>query len=160
MLKRLLIVSLCLLTLNVCIFAQTKKSDAKRMPAAPAIDKAYLQKYWDAWSSMNTDNAAVYYASGPHTFYDIAPLKYGSWEEYQKGVKSLLANYKSASFTLNDDTDIHPHGDLTWITSTVKEQMTTTGGKVEMGSFRWTAIFENQSGKWLIVHEHVSEPLQ
>ena len=38
--------------------------------------------------------------------------------------------------------------------------MTTKGGKVEMGNFRWTVIWENQDGKWLIVHEHVSEPLQ
>ena len=29
-----------------------------------------------------------------------------------------------------------------------------------MGNFRWTAIFENEDGKWLIVHEHVSEPIQ
>jgi hypothetical protein len=29
-----------------------------------------------------------------------------------------------------------------------------------MGNFRWTVIFENQDGKWVIVHEHVSAPLQ
>jgi ketosteroid isomerase-like protein len=28
-----------------------------------------------------------------------------------------------------------------------------------MATFRWTAIFEKQAGKWLIVHEQVSEPL-
>jgi ketosteroid isomerase-like protein len=28
-----------------------------------------------------------------------------------------------------------------------------------MGNFRWTAVFEKQDGKWLIAHEHVSEPL-
>jgi len=42
----------------------------------------------------------------------------------------------------------------------VAEQMTSTAGKVEMGNFRWTVIFENDDGKWLIVHEHVSEPAQ
>jgi SnoaL-like domain len=30
----------------------------------------------------------------------------------------------------------------------------------EMGNLRWTVVFENQDGKWLIVHEHVSAPLQ
>jgi hypothetical protein len=29
-----------------------------------------------------------------------------------------------------------------------------------MGNFRWTVVLENQDGKWLTVHEHVSEPLQ
>jgi len=32
-------------------------------------------------------------------------------------------------------------------------------GKREMGTFRWTVVFEKQNGKWLIVHEHVSAPL-
>jgi hypothetical protein len=29
-----------------------------------------------------------------------------------------------------------------------------------MGNFRWTVIWENEDGKWLIVHEHVSAPVQ
>jgi hypothetical protein len=28
-----------------------------------------------------------------------------------------------------------------------------------MGNFRWTVVLDNQDGKWLIVHEHVSEPV-
>ena len=67
---------------------------------------------------------------------------------------------KSAKFTLNDDAAIHPHGDLVWATATVKSEMTTKAGKVEMSNFRWTVVFENQDGKWMIVHEHVSAPLQ
>ena len=34
-----------------------------------------------------------YYARGPHTFFDIAPLKYSSWEEYEKGVAAILKKY-------------------------------------------------------------------
>ena len=98
--------------------------------------------------------------TGPHTFYDIAPLKYNSWDEYEAGVKGLAANYKSAKFTVNDDAAIHAHGDLVWATATISEEMTNKSGKVEMGNFRWTAIWENQGGKWLIVHEHVSQPVQ
>jgi ketosteroid isomerase-like protein len=156
-------IALCLLTLAACFaqagFAQTKKSDAKKS-AGPIPDKAFLQKFWDGWSTLNPDNTAQYYATGPHTYFDIAPLKYNSWDEYKKGASALVASYKSAKFTLNDDLAIHPHGDLVWITSTVSEEMTTKAGKVEMGNFRWTAIFENVDGKWLNVHEHVSEPLQ
>ena len=42
----------------------------------------------------------------------------------------------------------------------MKEEMTTKAGKLEMGTFRWTVIWENVDGKWLIVHEHVSAPIQ
>ncbi len=38
-------------------------------------------------------------------------------------------------------------------------EMTHKAGKIDMGNFRWTAVFEKQDGKWMIVHEHVSEPL-
>ena len=154
--KRLSAVLLCLLALTLSVFA--KPAPSKSAPPTP--DKAYLQKIWDGWSTLDTANVGKFYASGPHTFFDIAPLKYNSWEEYEKGVKTELADYKSAKFTLNDDVAIHPHGDLVWATATVKEEMTTKAGKVEMGNFRWTVVLENQDGKWMIVHDHTSEPIQ
>src|ERR1700684_4164566 len=110
MLKPLLTVSLCLLTLTLTGFAQTKKPMAKKSAAGPTPDKVYLQKIWDGWSTLDTANVSKYYATGPHTFFDIAPLKYDNWEEYEKGVKNVLSGYKSAKFTLNDDAAIHPHG--------------------------------------------------
>jgi ketosteroid isomerase-like protein len=154
MLKRATTIFFCLLILISALsgVAQTKKSGGQ------APDKAYLQKIWDGWATLDTANVAKFYATGPHTFFDIAPLKYGSWDEYEKGSKALINEYKSAKFTVSDDVAIHPHGDLVWATATVAEQMTTTAGKVEMGNFRWTVIFENEDGKWMIVHEHVSVP--
>jgi ketosteroid isomerase-like protein len=159
MLKRLFMISFCLLIVASAQTAQMKKSN-KKMPAEiNSIDKAYLQKIWDGWSTLDPANTAKFYAPGPDSFFDIAPLKYNSWEEYEKGVKGVLAGYKSAKFTVNDDAAIHPHGDLVWATATVADEMINKSGKVEMGNFRWTVIFENQDGKWLIVHEHVSAPL-
>jgi ketosteroid isomerase-like protein len=154
--KRVSVFLLCLLALTAVSFAKP----AKKSTAPPAPDKAYLQKIWDGWSTLDPANVAKYYATGAHVFFDIAPLKYDSWDEYEKGVKSVLAGYKSAKCAVNDDVSIHAHGDLVWATATISEEMTAKTGKVEMGNFRWTVVFENQDGKWLIVHEHVSEPLQ
>jgi ketosteroid isomerase-like protein len=160
MLKRFLTVSLCLFVITLSAAAQAKKPAAKKATAGPAPDKTYLQKIWDGWSTLDPANTAKFYATGSNTFFDIAPLKYSSWEEYEKGVKGVLSGYKSAKFTVNDDAAIHPHGDLVWATATIHEEMTSKAGKVEMGNFRWTVVFENEDGKWLIVHEHVSAPLQ
>jgi ketosteroid isomerase-like protein len=157
--KRLPTVLLFLLAFTLSAVAQPPKPAAKKA-APPAPDKAYLQKIWDGWSTLDPASVATHYASGLHTFFDIAPLKYRSWDEYQKGVKVVLSGYKSAKFTVNDDAAIHPHGDLVWATATVAYEMTGKANKVEMGNFRWTVIFENQDGKWTTVHEHVSEPLQ
>jgi ketosteroid isomerase-like protein len=151
-------------TLLLCVFSLTlsalAKPPAKKPVPGLAPDKAYMQKIWDGWSTLDPANTAKYYASGPHTFFDIAPLKYNSWDEYEKGVRQVLSGYKSAKFTVNDDLAIHPHGDLVWATATIKDEMTAKSGKVEMGNMRWTVVFEYQDGKWLIVHEHVSAPLQ
>jgi ketosteroid isomerase-like protein len=149
-------VSLCLLILAV---ASVAKPLPKKSTADPAPDRAYMQKVWDGWSTLDPDNVTKFYAGGPHTFYDIAPLKYNNWDEYENGVRGELSKYKSAKFTVDDDIAIHPHGDLVWCTATISEEMTTKAGKIEMGNFRWTSIWENHDGKWLIVHEHVSAPL-
>jgi ketosteroid isomerase-like protein len=138
-------------------FAQTKKATGKA--AGPGPDKALLQKIWDGWATLDPANVAQFYATGPHTFFDIAPLKYGSWEEYQKGVVNVLADFKTAKLTVNDDAVIHPAGEFYWGTATVKEDVTMKSGKREMATFRWTFVFAKQDGKWVLVHEHISEPL-
>lgn len=152
---------ICLIVVSLALLAaaQPPKPVAKK-PALSAPDRAYAQKIWDGWATLDTAKVASFYASGPHTFFDIAPLKYGSWEEYENGVKGELATYQSATFTVNDDLAIHPHGKLAWGTATVKYEMMAKSGKVDAGNFRWTVVFENQDGKWLIVHEHVSAPMQ
>ena len=160
MLKRLLTVFICIAVLSLSSFAASKKPSKKGAPSGPSPDKAYMQKVWDAWGTLDASKAGEFYAQGPHTFYDIAPVKYDSWDEYDKGVRTVLAGYKSAKFTVNDDAQIHAAGEFVWGTATLKSDMTQKSGKREMATFRWTVVFEKQDGKWLIVHEHVSVPSQ
>jgi len=155
--KRLSTIVTCVLMLTIASFAADKKPAAKKTTGGP--DKAYLQKIWDGWAALDGSKQAEFYATGPHLYFDLAPLKYASWDEYQSGVAKLLDEYKSATLTVNDDAEIHTVGDTAWVASTVKADMMKKTGKREMATFRWTAIFEKHDGKWLIVHEHVSEPM-
>jgi ketosteroid isomerase-like protein len=141
------------------VFCATAQKSTKPV-AAGTVDKAYLQKIWDGWATLDASNQRQYYAQGPHVFFDDEPLKYNSWGEYESTVSKELADYSAAKFTVNDDAQIHRVGDNYWITSTVASDMTHKSGKHEMATLRWTAIFEKQGGKWLIVHEHVSVPAQ
>jgi ketosteroid isomerase-like protein len=137
-----------------------KKEKATKPAAASTVDKAYLQKIWDGWATLDAAGQKKYYAQGPHVFFDDEPLKYSSWDEYQATTTKEFAEYKSGSFKVNDDAQIHKSGDLYWCTATVALDMTQKSGKREQSTLRWTAIFEKQNGKWLIVHEHVSVPQQ
>jgi ketosteroid isomerase-like protein len=150
---------IAVLGLVVCLAMAGAGQKASKAGAAGAVDKAYLQKIWDGWATLDAAGQKQYYAQGPHVFFDIAPLKYGSWDEYQAGVTKELGDYKAATFRVNDDLQIHKSGDAYWITATVATDMTHKSGKRDMGQFRWTAVFEKQDGKWLIVHEHVSAPM-
>jgi ketosteroid isomerase-like protein len=148
-----------MLGLSVSAFCTAKKAGAK-MADASAPDKAYLQKVLDGWSSLDPADARKFYAHGPGTFFDVTPLRYNSWEEYESGVRKLLTNYQSIKLTLNDDAAVHVHGDMAWAAATIKEDSVLHTGRHEMATMRWTVIFERQNGQWLIVHDHTSQPLQ
>jgi ketosteroid isomerase-like protein len=153
--KRLLTILMCVLALSLSSLGASKKKTV----AAGAPDKAYLQKLMDGWSAGNPAIMAQYYDQGDYTLFDIVPLKYNNWAEYQKGVEEVLKGYKSFKLTVNDDAQMHSDGNLTWAAATLKEDAITAAGKHELATLRWTVIFEKQGGKWLIVHEHTSEPL-
>jgi len=158
MLKRLSTIFICVMLAMSAGFA-AHKSSKKKSAVGPIPDKALLQKIWDGWGTLDPANTAQFYATGSNVFFDIAPLKYDSWEEYQAGVKNVLAGFKSAKFSVNDDAQMNPAGDVVWGTATVKEDAVMKSGKRDLATFRWTFVFGKQDGKWVLVHEHISEPL-
>ena len=115
--------ALLVLVVSMAI-AATAQKPAQTSAAGGAVDKAYVQKIWDGWAAMDPSNQKQYYAQGPHAFFDIAPLKYASWDEYQEGATKVLAGYKAAKFVVNDDLQIHKCGEAYWATATVAFDMT------------------------------------
>ena len=162
--KRLSLALFAVFVLALSSFAADKKADHKmaaHKSEGGGPDVAYLQKIWDGWSTMKTENVAGFYNQSPdHTFFDEAPLKYNNWQEYQTGVQVLLKDLKTLRLTVNDDARIHRVGDFAWGFATIKEEATTNSSKHEMATLRWTVVFEKVGDKWLIVHEHVSVPSQ
>jgi ketosteroid isomerase-like protein len=151
---------IAMLAFVACITVTGLAQKAGKASTGGVVDKAYLQQIWDGWAGLDAPKQKQFYAQGPHVFFDIAPLKYASWDEYEAGVIKELSDYKAAKFTVNDDLQIHKAGDAYWVTSTIASDMTHKSGKRDMGQFRWTSILEKKDGKWLIVHEHVSSPIE
>lgn len=156
--ERVVVVLICVF---ICLgVAETKRATAKKSTGVAGLDKAYIQKIWEGWDALDATKQSQFYAKGQHLFFDVAPLKYTSWTEYETGVAKEFADYKGAQFTVNDDAEIHTSGEYAWAAATVKADMEKKNGKRELSTMRWTAVFQKQGGKWLIVHEHVSEPIQ
>lgn len=129
--------------------------------APPAYDfKALMRKELDAWSTLDTDKAAVFFAKdADNVYYDIAPVKYTGWAEYAAGVKQTFPELASIKFLMRDDVRAHQHGTLAWATATVHTTLTTKGGTQQEVECRWTVIWEKRGKDWLVVHEHFSAPL-
>jgi ketosteroid isomerase-like protein len=154
------VIAISMLALAFTFTALAKdKSSAGKSQGGGTVDKAYLQKIWDGWATLNPDNTAQFYAKGSRMFFDIAPVKYNSWDEYQAGVRKVLSGFQSATFKVNDDAQIHQAGKNVWIAATIASDMVEKSGKHDMSTMRWTAVFDKTGGQWLIVHEHVSEPI-
>lgn len=157
----LLFVVALVLNLSLCAVAQEKESH-EMAPAKSSFDKAVLQKVWDGWCTLDPANVAKYYGKEKaHVFYDVSPLQYHGWAEYEAGVKPLLAQWKSAKCKVNYDGQIREETpNMAWSASTVDMDVVTKEGKEQKMTVRWTTIWHKHGANWVIAHEHVSAPMQ
>ncbi len=139
--------------------AKTKAAPSKKAAGASAApDRALAQKIWDAWCTLDTNNPAPYYDQTPSNLYfDLAPRKYNGFQEYKTGAQAMLAGFQSCTATVNPDLTFHRAGNTVWADGTIDASAVMKDGNKE--ELRWTAVWENKGGKWLIVHEHVSVPM-
>lgn len=155
------VITTAVLLISFGSVAQTATPAPAHDPKAAPVDRAYLQSIWDGRAATDLDKQAKFYVQGPgHLFFDVAPLKYSSWQEYRDGVAPSLKDAPKVTFTLNDDLQIHPAGAYTWVASTLTMSGNSPQGEKETLQLRWTAVLEQQDGRWLITHEHVSAPAE
>ncbi|HSE50065.1 MAG TPA: SgcJ/EcaC family oxidoreductase [Terriglobales bacterium] len=166
--KKILFLVTLIALLSGPLFSQTRPRKAPR-PAAPApaadADSAdqlrkRLQQVMNAWSAMDPDAAARFYAKDADlVFFDLTPLQYKGWDEYYLGTKKLFANYTELNIRLRDDAHVHFRGDMAYATAIWDVFAQLADGSKQELALRWTVILERRDGEWLVVHEHVSAPL-
>ena len=149
------LLSLVLLLIAAAMSAQPK-------PKAPAVappDAAWMQQVWDAWNTLDPANAARFYDKSPNDiFFDITPLEYKGWTQYEVGTKPVLAGFQSLNCKVAQP-EIHSLGRWAWGTSLVNCDAVMKDGTKSPMHLRYTGVFQNRTGEWLIVHEHISAPL-
>jgi len=157
--RSLLAVTILLLIAGFCPAQQPAAGGKSASSALQSPSPKLMQEILDAWSTMNPANAAPYYDQRPSdVFFDILPMKYSGFANYAKGAADVLAGFRSLTFTLGNDAQVHLHGSLAWATATWGLTGTLkTGNKAAMDG-RWTVVWEKKGDRWLIVHEHVSVP--
>ena len=122
--------------------------------------KPIVEKLLPAWATLDTKNPAPFYAKDVGlTFYDIAPLKYTGWADYEAGFRKIAGAWKSMKLTLNPDLQATRNGNIAWATYTATFEIEPKEGAVMKGEARTTDIFEKRGNDWVIIHEHVSAPM-
>lgn len=134
---------------------------AQQKAADDATFRKLIDGYCAAWSTGNADNPARFYAREDGlVFYDVAPFAYHGWKEYHDGVKKqLFNNLESGTLTAGKDLRVTRHGMVAWTTVSMHFSEKTKDGKTSETEIRYTGIWEKRPAGWLLVHEHLSAPL-
>ncbi|HUI75666.1 MAG TPA: nuclear transport factor 2 family protein [Candidatus Acidoferrum sp.] len=132
-----------------------------------ASDDATFRKLTDAycaaWSSGSADAPARFYAKDADlVFYDLAPFSYHGWKQYHEGVQKEFfnSNFESGKLTAGKDLKVVRRGNIAWTTVSMHFSEKTKDGKATETQIRYTGIWERRGSRWLLVHEHLSAPME
>lgn len=126
---------------------------------ATAELRPYMDKVYAAWQTLDVAKAAPYYAKDTNlVFFDVAPLQFKGWNEYEASFRKTSADWKSIELTMGKDFKATKSGNIAWATYTMAFNITPKEGAPMKGETRGTDILEKRGENWVIVHEHVSAP--
>jgi len=149
-----------LIVLATAWLAGCGDSDAGKPKDATAFFRPHMEKVYSAWSSLDASKPAMFYAKDANlAFFDVTPLKYKGWQEYEDGFRKVAADWSSGQITLGPDFHASQAGNIAWITYTLDLMIQPKTGDVMKMQARGTDILEKRGEDWLIIHEHVSVPM-
>ena len=123
--------------------------------------KALYDQFSAAFNAKSVDGVMKVFAPGKEllVFDVIPPRQYAGWDAYKADFKGFFAGYKGPiKFTISD-LSFQLSGDLGFGHSMQRVVGTDINGKPSDTTVRVTDAYRKISGKWLIVHEHVSVPV-
>jgi ketosteroid isomerase-like protein len=139
-------------------------------PAAPAAtpsgpsDRAQIQAlergFATAFNAKNTKKIMSYYAREGLFVFDVTPPRqHVGWADYKKDWDDTFALFPGPVTFAMSDLSITVVGDLAYGHSVQDSHLTTKDGtKTELVA-RVSDVYRKIGGKWLIVQEHVSVPV-
>jgi ketosteroid isomerase-like protein len=133
--------------------------------AAPSADKAAIvaleKKYNDGFNTRNVDAIMSCYAPGSQLFvFDVVPPReYPSADSYRKDWEELFAAYPGPVTNEISEQTITVVGTVAYGHSIQTGTFTAKNGKKVEVVARTTDIYRKRNGKWLIVEEHNSIPV-
>jgi ketosteroid isomerase-like protein len=134
---------------------------ASATPADDAQIKVLYDQFTRDFNAKDVDAIMKLYAPGKEllVFDVVPPRQYSGWDAYRKDWQDFFAGYKGAlKFTISD-LSYQTSGNLGFGHSIQRVVGTDTKGNPSDMTVRVTDVYRRIGSKWLIVHEHVSIPV-
>lgn len=132
-------------------------------PAASDKDEieALIMNYSDAFNTRSVDGIMSCYARGKGLFvFDaVPPREYPSWDAYKRDWEGLFSAFPGPVRATVSDIDITVVGQVAYGHDIQATTFTRKDGSALNAVVRVTDVFRKIKGKWLIVQEHVSFPV-
>lgn len=128
-------------------------------------EKAYFRhlevKLWQAWNArLHPADAAPFYSKSPDNLYfDLAPLEFRGWAQYERAASKALAGGGHASTHIHNDFTVIKNGDLVVTAFTFDVRFYGLKGISHSLTGRETDVWTERHGHWLIIHQHMSVPM-
>jgi len=152
-----------LTVLGIAILVSTTAVAADR--SAADADKAAIQAledtYNEGFNTKDLDKVMSVYLPGKQLFvFDVVPPReYRGSEAYKKDYEELFATFPGPIKNVISEQTIHVVGSLAYGHNIQSGEFTAKDGSTVKIVARTTDIYRKINGKWLIVEEHNSVPV-
>ena len=138
-------------------FSATAQTTSKDKAAIQALE----DRYNHGFNTKNVDAIMACYAPGDGTFvFDaIPPREYPSWEAYKKDWEALFANFPGPVTNTISEQSITVVGSVAYGHNIQSASFTQKDGAKKDLVLRVTDVYRKINGKWYIVQEHDSFPV-
>ena len=127
----------------------------------------YYYASWAYWSDengqINWQEAEELYANGDDLVFFVPwqpRAGYVGWNSFKEGLqKNVFDGLNRLDLRINDDVEVTRRGDVAWTTSTGHVELDYQDGRNVVADGRMTMIWQQQDGRWQLIHEHFSVPV-
>lgn len=135
------------------------------LSAYPSNDEAQIRalesRFADAFRAKDVDGIMENYErSQDLVFFDVVPRsEHAGWDAYRKDWQGLFASIDTVTSFDVDGLTIRTDGKLAYSDSFQRSVVKTKDGATRDLTVRVTDVYRKIGGRWLIVQEHVSVPV-
>jgi len=152
--KFMMAVPCAVLSVTMTSAAHAQRSDESSI-------RAMVATYYKAFRERNVDKVMTLYWHSPKfiAFDVVPPVRYVGWNAYKKDWQNFFAGFKGPVTDQAITFHLTVDGSMAYSEATERLTGTLTNGQKTSIVLRATDVYQKIGGKWLIVHEHVSVPV-